>query len=328
MRTSQAESIRKPLEQAIKALNDFFEHEEKSEESAADFEKEYQRLAALPEGTAPATKLETLTRNQLEQDVTAMLGPAPRNNPAKKKKKGIESNPGINYEEAIKNYLARKKALLLPHITHPRIKDYYPWQHCVAEAAGHLAECGWTTEAKAIVMELRGLPKDNGSIDWTQPGTRQEIRTKVFEVANSIRDILTACLRGLVKVRRASTEPKPNEISQPATPAAMADVEKSRQEALLAGLSPKNRHYVFCGRIWSEYRRQQDALILEGGRPRTREGVQIVEAFPTAKANGWPEDQLDEFVKFAKEGIKKGKPWTDFVKGSKGKEILLKKFLT
>ncbi len=286
MRFSQAESIRKPLEQAIKAINNFFEQEKKSEESAAEFEKEFERLAALPEGTAPATKVKKTTKKKYEQDVQA----------------GVHNRP--------------------------RIENYYPWRHCLEEAAGHLADCGWTTEAKAIDRELGGLPKDNGSIDWTQPGTRQEIRTKVFEVANSIQDILTACLRGLVKVRRSSTEPKPNEISQPATPAAMADVEKIRQEALLASLSLKNRHYVFCGRIWSEYRRQQEALILEGSRRRTREGVQIVEAFPTAKANGWPEDQLGEFVKFAKEGIKKGKPWTDFVKGSKGKEILLKEFLT
>lgn len=206
MRTSQAESIRKPLEQAIKALNDFFEHEKKSEESEADFEKEYQRLAALPEGTAPATKLETLTRNQLEQDVTAMLGPAPRNNPA-----SIESNPGINYEEAIKNYLARKEALLRPHITLPRIKDYYPWRHCVEEAAGHLARCGWTVESDAIDTELGGLPKDNGSIDWTQPATLQEIRDEVSEVAHRIRDILTACFREMAQTKRSSTDSKPKD---------------------------------------------------------------------------------------------------------------------
>lgn len=115
---------------------------------------------------------------------------------------------------------------------------------------------------------------------------------------------------------------------EPAIPAAMAEVEKIRQEALLASLSPKNRHYVFCGRIWSEYRRQQEALILEGSRKRTRGRVLIAEAFPAAKANGWPEDQLDEFIKCAKEGIKEGKHWTDFVKGSKGKKIPLEKFLT
>lgn len=116
--------------------------------------------------------------------------------------------------------------------------------------------------------------------------------------------------------------------AEPAAPAAMADVEKIWQDALLASLSPKNRLYVFCGRIWDAYRRQQEVLILKGERKRTRGNVRIAEAFPSAKANGWPEDQLNEFIKCAKEGIKEEKPWTDFVKGSKGKEIPLKKFLT
>jgi hypothetical protein len=149
--------------------------------------------------------------------------------------------------------------------------------------------------------------------------------------ASELRDSDSAVvLRWLADVSNdtAPKDKKSNDHSQPATPAAMADVEKIKQDALLLSLSLRNRHYVFCGRIWSEYREQQEALIREGSRRRTRERVQIAEAFPTAKANGWPEDKLDDFIRCAKEGIKKRKPWTDFVKGSKGKEIPLEKFLT
>ena len=113
-----------------------------------------------------------------------------------------------------------------------------------------------------------------------------------------------------------------------AAPTIADDLALVRENAILAKLSETQRSYVFCGRIWSEYRQQQEALIREGSRRRTPGRVQIAEAFPTAKANGWPEDQLDEFIKCAREGIKKEKPWTDFVEGSKGEKIPLEKFLT
>jgi hypothetical protein len=168
MRTSQAESIRKPIEKAIKALNDFFEQKERSRESATAFEREYERRVAMPEGTAPATKLERSAKKKYEQDVQGGSGSMPNR---------------------------------------PRIENYYPWWHCVEEAARHLAGCGWATEAEAIDRELHDLPKDSDHIDWSQPKEREEIRTEVFKAANRIRDILTVCLRELAKVSGVSTDP-------------------------------------------------------------------------------------------------------------------------
>lgn len=190
MRTSQAESIREPLEQAINAINDFFGQLKKSEQSATEFEK------IFTEGISPATGRKLATRDDRREDLRTMLG-LPRG--AKK---------------ALEKYLAQEEAMMLPRITRPRISSYYPWRHRVAEAISHLAKCGWTTEAEAVESALNGLPKDNGTIDWTQPGTHQEIRAKVIVVANRIRDVLTACIAETAKAKGASINSELSEDSQ------------------------------------------------------------------------------------------------------------------
>ncbi len=195
MRKSQAVSVHPVIEQAIGAINDTFERERQSQKIAAEFDLEYERLLAMPEATAPATKLETLTRNQLRQDVTAMVGPAPRNNPAKKNEEGIESSPGINYEAAIENYRAREEALLRPHITRPKIENFYPWRHSAELAAESLGNGGWATEAGAILDALHELPKQSVPIAWEEPGAIEELRDSIRTVANRVLEILIACVK-------------------------------------------------------------------------------------------------------------------------------------
>lgn len=197
MRASQAVSIRPVLRQAIASINAFFALEKQSQKIAAEFYFEHERLLEMPESTAPATKLETLTRNQLRQDVTAMLGPAPRNNPAKENEEGIESNPGINYEKAIKNYRVRKEALLRPHITRPKIENFYPWRYSAELAAKSLGNEVWATEAGAILDALHELPKQSVPIAWEEPGAIDELRDSVRTVANRVLEILIAANREL-----------------------------------------------------------------------------------------------------------------------------------
>lgn len=115
--------------------------------------------------------------------------------------------------------------------------------------------------------------------------------------------------------------------TQPAANAEAIEVEYIRQQAMLAGLSQAQKSYIFCGRIWRDYRNEQHALINKGERKRTRNGVQIEECFPVAEKNGWTYG-LEKFIAHAKEGIKKREKWTEFVEGSKGEKIPLKKFLS
>ncbi len=62
MRPSQFEAIRPNLQRAVDAINESFAQERQSREIAAEFEKEFERRAALPEGTAPKTELERPSR--------------------------------------------------------------------------------------------------------------------------------------------------------------------------------------------------------------------------------------------------------------------------
>ncbi len=63
------------LRQAIDSINAFFAREKQSQKIAAEFDLKYKSLLSMPEATAPATELETLTHDQLRHDVTAKLGP-------------------------------------------------------------------------------------------------------------------------------------------------------------------------------------------------------------------------------------------------------------
>jgi hypothetical protein len=252
MRTSQAESIRKPIEQAIKALNDYFEAEKESQEFAAEFE----RREAMPEGTDPATKLERATKKQYEQDVRGGG-------------RTVQSRPGI--------------------------AKYYALRHRVEEAARHLADCGWTTEAEAIYRELDDVPKNSEPIDWSQPKEREEIRTEVFNAANRIRDILTACLGEMFP--------------------------KKDFPELLELRTEVQRLTVGCGRIWMSYKESQVKVERQGKR------VQILrsEAYPIASGLK-PSLTLEEFKYYAKEGSKPGGRFKEWVHGSKGNKIPLEKF--
>lgn len=105
-------------------------------------------------------------------------------------------------------------------------------------------------------------------------------------------------------------------------------LEKQRQNAELESLKPRYRLYVFCGRIWRDLRDKytiEDERILGG---KTKTSAEVKMCFPIAIENGWDPKKTKLFDSYARTGIRKGKPWSDFVHGSKGKNIPLKKFLT
>lgn len=200
------------------------------------------------------------------------------------------------------------------------------WGRCAYPAIEFLS-----MEVNAWGLQCRSLY----GVSWLQP-CDSELRhvceqseagfPMSFETESDLRERLYReqgkLIKGLLEAQALYSK---QEVSN-TTLAGSLEVETIKQEALLASLSTKQRSYVFCGRIWTKYRQEQNALILEGKR-NTKQRVRIVESFPIATAEGWPKEQLDEFINYAKEGIKDEKPWTDFVKGSKGEKIPLKKFL-
>lgn len=98
--------------------------------------------------------------------------------------------------------------------------------------------------------------------------------------------------------------------------------EESEQRLLLAGLRPKRRLYIFCGRIWKKF--NDESVSRTDG---TAKKPKIEDSFEDARQNGWSTSK-ELFVKHAREGIRRGKPWSDFVHGSTGEKIPLKSFLT
>ena len=73
MRASALISIRPVLEQAIDAINASFERETHSQEIAAEFEKEYNRLVAMSKGHEPKIELEPSSAKQVK--LVPLFGP-------------------------------------------------------------------------------------------------------------------------------------------------------------------------------------------------------------------------------------------------------------
>ena len=77
--------------------------------------------------------------------------------------------------------------------TRPRIENGYPWRRPVDQAVQELADCGWTTEAREIAVELNGLPEQTDPIDWEQPGALasqlDEIRARAERRLENLDDL-------------------------------------------------------------------------------------------------------------------------------------------
>ena len=101
----------------------------------------------------------------------------------------------------------------------------------------------------------------------------------------------------------------------------------SGQKLLPANLRKTQGLYVFCGRIWKHYRDESNKNSSNSTDGTAAKKPKIADSFEIAIENGWNKDE-DLFIKYAKEGVKTGKPWSDFVNGTKGKNVPLGKFLT
>lgn len=64
--------------------------------------------------------------------------------------------------------------------------------------------------------------------------------------------------------------------------------------------------YLFCGIIWHDFHSDSQTGV-----------PQIKDSFPDAEKFGWDPAKIHKFISWAKEGVKKGKPWTELVQGER-----------
>ncbi len=211
MRPSEFEAIRPTLERAIDDINAYFEKKRQSREFVKELEREFNRQATVPEGTASKTDLKTIPRKQYKQVVRSMLGPPP-------KQKG-----------AMQQYRIREKLLMRhPPITRRLIELDYPWRHSAAQAANDLWDCGWTKEAEKIARVLSDLP--TGPVDGNQPEILKHQLDAIRAAAERVKKILEASLGE----QPPAATPSDAAVSQTDPAATPVDAENSKSDGQAA----------------------------------------------------------------------------------------------